>query len=220
MDISEIYSSLKNGKNFEYIQEDSISFHCANCKKELLEVEFIDGKSEHNAYQRYLYDDGDTIVIDEKYYPRGDSQMSFGSCKKCDSQIASISAAVLDKNVSSSCLSEEFKDCFVVYSEEDLVSSFKKAYQYMVCLNNAKIGVATIYKNAIVNKDNVHGLLENINTNIAVVSLECLSENETMSISDFGICNGHFENESQYDIWKKASFITTELIESVEKFLN
>lgn len=40
-----------------------------------------------------------------------------------------------------------------------------------------------------------------------------------MNISDIGICNGHFRNERQWEVWEEASTIAEDLINSVAELL-
>ena len=82
-----------------------------------------------------------------------------------------------------------------------------------------QIGRVIIYKKATIDKKSIHGLLEDIERNVALVSLECLPENENMSIFGIGVCNGHFETEDQYDLWQKSSVIAEKLINSVTELL-
>lgn len=218
MNINEIYAKLKSEK-FEYRKQETIKFYCSNCKDELLEVKLKDGKVKYKYQQEYLYYDGDTININKKYWLKSDATMLFGTCEKCNEQIASINIVVLDKNINNNSLSEEYKEYFIVFSEDDMIKDFKEVIQYAIYLDNTQIGKVIIYKEAIIDKESIDGLLEDIERNVALVSLECLPENENMSVLDIGICNGHFERENQYDVWQKSSVIAEKLIDSVTELL-
>lgn len=219
MEINELWSILNKGEKFEYKEKNSLNFHCSNCKNHLLDIKLKDNKVEHESSQKYLYDDGDTINIDDDYLLRADTTMMFGECKECSSQIALISATVLDENINTDDLKNEFKECFVVFSEDNIIKDFKEIKQYGIYLNKTQIGKTVIYRNATINKEAIHGLLNDIERNIALISLECLSLNENMNVSDMGVCNGHYENESQYTIWEKSSIIAKALIISATELI-
>ncbi len=108
--------------------------------------------------------------------------MMFGICKNCGENIALINTIILDRKLHNDILDKNFQNCFVVYSEDDIIKDFKQSKQYSIILNNITIGKVIIYEKATINKDAVHGLLKDVNRNIALASLECLYENEDMNI--------------------------------------
>ncbi|NFN06062.1 hypothetical protein FDB50_15265 [Clostridium botulinum] len=219
MKLDEVYTRLRNNENFKFTEQAVIKFNCPKCSKNLLETSLKHGKIEYKCPQKYLYYDGDTIKIPKKYWLKADFGMMFGSCESCDEQIALIHTTVLDKDINNDVLERDFQDAFSIFIEDDIINDFKEAKQYCISLDNATIGKVVIYKKAIINKNAVHGLLENIERNIALASLECLSEDEAMRVSDMGICNGHYKNENQFNVWQKSALIAEKLISSVSKLL-
>ena len=219
MNINEIFAKLKKEEKFEYRKQETVKFYCSNCKNELLESKLENENTECKCKQEYLYYDGDTINTDKKYWLKSDSAMMFGTCENCNEQIALIGITVLNKDINNDSLSEGYKDCFTVFSEDDMIKKFKEVMQYAIYLDNMQIGRVIIYKKATIDKKSIHGLLEDIERNVALVSLECLPENEDMSIFGIGVCNGHFETEDQYDLWQKSSVIAEKLINSVTELL-
>ena len=215
LNINEIYELLNDTQNFELKEKSSIDFDCPKCQNHLIKFSLKNGERHCEYRQKYLYDDGDTINIHKKYWLKADASMMFGACENCGEKIALINTVILDKELNSGVLSKSFKDCFVVYSEDDLINDFKDVKQYAIELNNTTIGKVVIYKNAIINKNAVHGLKRDVRSDIAVASLDCLSESEDMNISDIGVCNGHVKNKNQFDIWQKSSNIAEKLIDSI-----
>lgn len=218
MNINEIYSRLCNKENFEITEQSVTKFNCPKCKKELLTISLLkDGKPQYKSPQKYLYDDGDIINLPQKYWLKVDREMAFGTCHDCNNEIGLIDVNVLDKKIDKKSIKY---DCFTIRDQGELINSFKEVKQYSLSLNNKVIGSVIVYKKAIINKDAVEGLLENIERNIALVSLECLDEKEDMKVSGMGICNCSCKNEKQFDVWQKGSLIAEKLINSVEKLLN
>jgi hypothetical protein len=219
LNINEVYIRLNNNENFQFKEQSAIDFYCSSCKRHLVKISLVNGKRIYKGQQKYLYYDGDTIDIPKKYFLKANTSMMFGSCESCGNTISLINAVILNENLNNDDLIEDFKNCFMVFSEDDMISDFKEAKQYSIILHDITIGKVVIYKDAIINKNGVHGLKNNVKRDIALATLECLSENEKMNISNIGICNGHFENENQWEIWQEASEITEQLINSVEELL-
>ncbi|WP_315074462.1 hypothetical protein [uncultured Clostridium sp.] len=216
MYIDEIYIRLLNNECFEFKEEQIINFNCSKCGRVLLEISLKDDKVQYNSPQEYLYYDGDSVNIPEKYWLKVDTGMMFGSCENCGKQIALIHANVLDKNIDNNVLSEE---SFMICNEDDMIKDFAQVKQYAIFLNHIVIGKVIVYKAAIINKNAVHWLLEDIERNVALASLECVSEDESMKISDLGICNGHYRNENQFNVWQKSSLIVEKLATSLVELL-
>lgn len=219
MNLKEVYIRLNNGQIFEFKEQPVIDFNCPKCKNHLVKFSLTSGETKCDCTQEYLYDDGDTINVPKKYWLQADTAMMFGTCKNCGEKIALINTIILDSKLHNDILDKNFKDCFVVCSEDDIIRDFKESKQYSIVLNDTTIGKVIIYKKATINKDAVHGLLKDVDRNIALASLECLSENEDMNISNIGICNGHYKNKTQLEIWQKSSNIAINLINSIMKLL-
>lgn len=219
MDLNEVYIKLNNGQIFEFKEQPVINFSCPKCANNLVKYSLTNGERQCKCSQEYLYDDGDTINVPKKYWLQADTSMMFGTCKTCEERIVLINTIVLDRKLQNDILNKNFKDCFVIYSEDDIIKDFKESKQYSIVLNDITIGKVIIYNKATINKDAVHGLLEDVNRNIALASLECLSENEDMNISNIGICNGHYENKAQLGVWQKSSDIAIKLINSIVELL-
>lgn len=219
MNINEVYTRLTNNEVLLFEEQPLIDFECSNCKNHLLKIFLDKGKLTYECPQEFLYADGDTINTPKDYWLRADTSMMFGRCDNCDSNIALINTILLDKELDSEILDEGFKECFVIFNEEELIKDFKEVKQYKIILNNETIGKVVVYKNATINECAVHGLVKEVERNVALASLECLSLNENMFISDIGICNGHFENENQAEIWEKSSNIAIKFITFLDNLL-
>lgn len=219
MKINDVYNRLKNGEEIKYEEKEISKFYCPKCKKFLLGFELKEGNVECKTSQKTIYYDGDTININEKYYPRVDAMLCLGICENCGQQLALINLIILDKDIDNDSLEDDMKDVFCIFSEDDIIKQFKEVRHYGIYFDNIQIGKAFTYKKAIINKECVHGLTEDIERNITLLSLECLAENEDMKILDIGICNGHYERESQYNVWEKVSFIAEKVINSVTDIL-
>lgn len=219
MDINEVYVRLNNEEPFTFKEESSIDFDCPECKKHLVNFSLVNGKREYESPQECLYDDGDTIDVPQKYWLKADTEMMFGVCNNCKNKIALINTVVLDRDIDKADIDEDLKGCFMVYSEDDVIKDFEDVKQYAIKLNDISIGKVIVYKKATLNKSAFHGLLKDINRNIALASLECLAQRENMNILNLGICNGHFKNEEQWEIWKEASSISEDLINAIAELL-
>ncbi|APU87189.1 hypothetical protein NPD8_3863 (plasmid) [Clostridium botulinum] len=219
MNFNDVYIRLNNGQTFEFKEQSVIDFSCFKCKNHLVKFSLTNGEKQCECTQDYLYDDGDTINVPKKYWLQAETAMMFGTCKNCGENIALINTIILDRKLHNDILDKNFQNCFVVYSEDDIIKDFKQSKQYSIILNNITIGKVIIYEKATINKDAVHGLLKDVNRNIALASLECLYENEDMNIPNVGICNGHYKSETQLKVWQRSSDIAINLINSIMKLL-
>lgn len=212
MNMDKIYSCIIKGENFKLIEQDSIEFKCPKCRENLFQSSLKHGKIECKSSQEYLYDDGDTINVSEENLLKTDTEMMFGYCENCNQQISGIHLVVLDKNLDNKDLEDSFSNMFVIYDSGNMISSFDHLKQYGVCIDNTIIGNVLVYKNAIINKNSVYGLLKDVRRNISIIYLHCLSSDIDLNSNGIGVCNCKDDS----DIWEKASAIVENLINSTE----
>lgn len=210
MQIQEIYEKLKNNQSFEFKEQSIIKFNCPHCGKELIKHSLYKNHTSQDTNQEYLYDDGDTIDMPEKYWMENDCSMMIGECDTCGNKIGLINIDAINEPINKDIKT----DFFMITNKNDLIKKFDTAKQYAVILNNQTIGIAIIYRNAILNKKSVSNkeISNDITRNITMLSLECLDVKTEMNVPGIGVCNGHYETKEQISIWQQASYISEELI--------
>ena len=160
MNINEIYDNISKNESFKFIEKETINYICPKCGNNLLKNSLISNKIEQECSQKYLYDDGDIINISKEYSLKADAEMTIGSCQNCNQKISSIQVILLDKDLDKNYLAKEFSDIFIVYSKNDMISNYKDLKQYCISINNVVVGDVIIYKQAVINKNSVYGLLK------------------------------------------------------------
>ncbi len=217
MTINDLYFlSVISNKEFKFNENNNISFVCPHCKQHLIKYSLQNNKPSLECEQKYLYLDGDSIDCPEEYWSKLDSFMVFGKCEKCGLQIANISADVIDKNI----------DGFIgecpslgINNGDFLIKSFDNIKQYEILLDNIIVGYMLFYKNALLDKNSMICISQDNVRDICRIDLSCLAENIDMDCCNMGVCNGHFENTKQADIWHMATKITSNLYITAELFL-
>lgn len=214
------YLSVIKRKNIEMKERNVVSFSCPQCKKHLVTHEFIDNKKNLQYDQKYLYYDGDTVYVKDEIINRLYADMNFGACEKCGHQITCISTDILDRDV------YEYEDinnntnCFFVLNEDEFIKDFDTAKQYELLINNIAIGYMIIYKNAVLNKDELCDVSTDITRNLCQIELTCLSNDTDMNYSNIGVCNGHYINNSQRSVWEMAAKVVENIYNEMKELIN
>lgn len=222
MTLIELHNLLHNQKQKIVLTEKyELLETCPQCTEVISSLAIKDKKILHD-YTEPFYIDGDTIEISNDYLAKVDTEMVFGKCLKCGFDLSKITIWMLDKDIEGYVITpgyEKDKPNLCILNPDKMVISQKDVHSYEVHINNFVCGNIVHYNNAVLDKNMIYDISDNLIRDVFTITLNCSGVNFDEMTGIKGIYNGHHQNINQSNVWEMATQITASIINQMNNIV-